>query len=409
MNIFLARQPVYDAELNVVAYELLYRSNENNYAGDISDPDQASSQVISNAFFEFGMEQIVGDMPALVNVTKSFLAANQLPNNLSDKLVLEILETETVDNELVKLVDELAHRGYQIALDDFEFDRDWALLVPKADIIKYDVMALGKDGMDKQLFILERFQQKFGQIRAKLLAEKVETHEEFEHYKALGFDYFQGYFMSKPKIIKDKGVPASKMVVVSLLGELNNPNADVDNIELLISQDARLTYKMLRVVNSAAFSLATQVDTIRQAIVVIGLDELRRWASLMALSLNDGKSNELLVTAMIRARMCQILSEKKMVDDTNVYFTAGLFSLMDALMDAPLAEILEPMPFSDELKSGVIELSGCIGETLKAVLAYEKGDWSHIDIPGIDGDDISGSYMQSLEWTKQATNNLLGD
>lgn len=392
-----------------MAYELLYRSGEGNFAGVIENAEQASSQVLLNAFVEMGIEGIVGDVPALVNVTRSFIEANQMPLNLADKVIWEILETEKVDEDFEKLLSQLTKKGYKFALDDFMFDEQWALLIKNAHIIKYDVMALGKEGIDQQLKILQKFKESAEDIDAKLLAEKVETHEEFEYCKRCGFDYFQGYFIAKPKIIKNKVPSSSRLAILSLLGELNNSDVEIEQLELLISRDARLTYKILKVVDAAAISKTKKVNSIQQAIVILGLDELRCWASLMALSMNDGKPQELLTTAMVRARMCQNLASELGFLDTTPGFTAGLFSLMDALMDMPLEEILGSMPFSEELNAALLHHQGDIGHLVKTVISYESGQWQEREcVSGVSADTLYSAFKESIEWATAANHSMLG-
>lgn len=402
MDVYLARQPIYDRQLQVIAYELLYRSGDTLEAGAIDDPEGASSQVIVNTFMEVGFDQITGGVPAFINVTREFLISDGFPSKFRDRLVPELLEDTLIDDTLVQAAKRLAKSGYQLALDDFVAKPEWMPLIEVADIIKLDVLHLKEEGVREQLQLLKN-------CKAKLLAEKVETHEEYELYRSMGFDYFQGYFFAKPKIIKEKGIPASKMVIARLLAELNREDADIDRIEKLVCQDARLTYKLLKIVNSAFFGLPRKVNSIPEALVLLGLNELKCWAAILSLSAVDDKPNELLLTAMVRGKMCQILAEKLNMHDPGKYFTAGLFSLLDALMDVHLEDIIEQMPFSEDLVRAVLCHEGEIGIVLHTVIAYEKGEWGEVHLGSLDREQIWDSYLQALDWSGVAKHAVYSD
>ena len=405
MDIYLARQPIYDRELNVFAYELLYRSGDRNAAGTIDDPDEASSKVILNAFVDLDIDQLAGGRPVFINVTRNFLFTDSVPFNFGDRMVLEILESEVPDEAFIEKLKQMRRQGFRFALDDFEYNERWKPLVPLADAIKYDVLALGEAGTRAQLEILKSLHD----VNVKLIAEKVETSEEYETYRDLGFDYFQGYFLARPKLIKNKGVPASKGVVLTLLSKLNNSGASFDEIEKLISQDVRLTYKILKVVNSALMGLPRKVDSIERAVVILGLDEIRCWATLMSLSLDDNKPHELLVAAMVRGQMCKLLGRVLKVDDPGTYFTMGLFSLMDAIMSIPLETIVDSMPFSDEMKNALRFREGKMGELLDTVVCYEKADFDHVSEQSLCAEVLSNAYFDSLEWASAALKSMFSE
>lgn len=399
MDVYLARQPVYDRQMQVVAYELLYRPGAQSDAGTIDNPEEASSQVMVNTFMEVGIENITGGIPALINVTRDFLTSGVFPIKFRDRLIPELLEGMEVDDHLVQVATQLVNQGYRFALDDFVWSDEWEPLVDIADIIKLDVMALGEQGVRVQL-------EKLAGVKAKLLAEKVETHEEFEAYLDMGFDLFQGYFFAKPKLIKEKGIPASKYVVMKLLGETARENADVDEVVKLISQDARLTYKLLKIVNSAFFGLPRKVNSIQEAVVILGFKELKCWASLLSLASMDDKPTELLITAMVRGRMCQHLAEKLQMEEPDKFFTAGLFSMLDALMDSHLEDIIQQMPFSDDLTRAVLKHDGQIGVVLHTVVAYESGDWKEIHLGSLGQEEIWDAYLKAIEWAGVASGSM---
>jgi len=404
MEIFLARQPVFDRNLNAVAYELLFRSG-NVGTAIIDDPTKATMQVMVNAFSEIGLEKITNGKPALVNITHDILVRGDLPKGLQKLLIPEVLEDVVVDGNVIQEVKNLVALGYKVALDDFVYSDAWRPLIGLAHYIKLDVMALGTAGVREQLARLKAC----GNVQGKLLAEKVETHEEYELYKALGFDFFQGYFLSKPHVMVGQSVPASSLVITSLLGEVSKHDYDVDRVAHILAQDPRLSYKLMRVVNSASFGLSRTVKSIDDTIVLLGAYELKRWAAMLAFSAVDNKPSELMVTAIIRAKMCELVAKRLQRQHPGSYFTAGLLSMLDALLDRPLEQIFSQMPLSAELELALLTGSGDIGCVLLSVKAYEGGRFDDIPTMGLEATDMWEVYMEALEWADVARHSMLGE
>ncbi|AUM12768.1 EAL and HDOD domain-containing protein [Ketobacter alkanivorans] len=404
MEIFLARQPVFDRNLNAVAYELLFRSG-NVGTAIIDDPTKATMQVMVNAFSEIGLEKITNGKPALVNITHDILVRGDLPKGLQKLLIPEVLEDVVVDGNVIQEVKNLVALGYKVALDDFVYSDAWRPLIGLAHYIKLDVMALGTAGVREQLARLKAC----GNVQGKLLAEKVETHEEYELYKALGFDFFQGYFLSKPHVMVGQSVPASSLVITSLLGEVSKHDYDVDRVAHILAQDPRLSYKLMRVVNSASFGLSRTVKSIDDTIVLLGAYELKRWAAMLAFSAVDNKASELMVTAIIRAKMCELVAKRLQRQHPGSYFTAGLLSMLDALLDRPLEQIFSQMPLSAELELALLTGSGDIGCVLLSVKAYEDGRFDDIPTMGLEATDMWEVYMEALEWADVARHSMLGE
>lgn len=402
MEIFLARQPVFDRQLNAIAYELLYRGGRVLHAV-IDDPSRASMQVLVNAFSEIGLEKITNGKPALVNIPHEMLVTGALPKGLQKLLIPEVLEDVAVDKDVIQEVKNLVSLGYRVALDDFVYSDAWKPLIAVASFIKLDVMALGVERVKEQLARIRLC----GNTKGKLLAEKVETHEEFELYKALGFDYFQGYFLCRPHVMAANSVPASHQVIISLLGELGRDDYDVESVARIICQDPRLSYKLMRVVNSASFGLSRTVKTVEDTIVILGSYELRRWASMLALSTVDNKPHELLVTAIVRAKMCELVAKQLKRQNPGSYFTAGLFSLLGALLDRPLEEIVSQMPLSAELELALVTGGGDIGQVLRAVEAYEAGRFEDSLLLGMTAALFWDIYLEALEWSAVASHAML--
>lgn len=403
MNVFIARQPVFDRNLKVVAYELLYRAGKVNSAAGMLDPNQASKEVLVNAFSEIGLEKITNGRPALVNITQDILTSGALPKGLQKLLIPEVLEDVLVNKDVLQEVKNLINLGYDVALDDFVFSEEWIPLVRQARYIKLDVMALGVLGVKEQLAKL----RVTGSVDGKLLAEKVETHEEFELYRTLGFDYFQGYFLCKPHVMEGESVPASGLVIMSLMSELAKEDYDIEKVERIICQDPRLSYKLLRVVNSASFGLSRTIKTISDAIVLLGSQELGRWAAMLALTSIDNKPHELLVTAIVRAKMCELVAQQLNRTFSGGYFTAGLLSLLDALLDKPLPDIVGKMPLSAEIELALLTGEGDVGQVLTAVISYERGNYDPSMLPGMSPEDLWDVYIRTLEWANIAAHSML--
>lgn len=399
-EVFVGRQPIYTRQLDVFAYELLFRSGEGEEAS-VMDGDQATSQVILNTFMEMGLDTIVGQKLAFINLTRDFILQDYAPVFPADRVVLEVLEDIPVDAELIEAVRRLSDQGYTIALDDFIYHERLQPLMEIADIIKVDVLALDKAALREHQAVLQQY-------NVKLLAEKVETQDEFRYCRELGFDYFQGYFFCKPEVIKGQRVPANRLVSLQLLARLQDPEADFRELEGLISQDVSLSYKLLRVINSAFYSLPRKVDSLRQALLMLGTRLITTWVSLIILAGIDDKPHELMVTAMVRAKMCELLAQALGRPGTDTFFTVGLFSALDALMDSPMEDVLRALPLSDDITAALLQYEGILGAALRCVLAYERGDWQAVSCPGLDSAAIKDAYLRAIAWTTETSGKLTG-
>lgn len=393
-RIFIGRQPIFDAQLEVVGYELLFRPGDVD-AFDGSDGDKATSNVINNALMEIGLDEIVGDVPAYINFTRELInngVAKLLPG---DRVVLEILETVSIDQDLVDSVNELVYAGYTIALDDFVYSEEWVPLIKLAHIIKIDVMAHSIDEIREQF-------ERFKGWKLKMLAEKVETQEEYNQLKEIGFDYFQGYFFSKPTVLSQEELSSDNLSLLRLMAELQNPDAEIDDIEKLVSQNISLSYKLLRYINSAAFALKSKLTSIKQIIVYFGIQRLKDWVCLIALSGNKDKPAELVYTGLVRARMCELIGEEIDAREKDSFFIVGLFSILEALVDRPLALVLEKLPLDKSINLALIGGKGEMGQALQCAISCEQCLWSDIAFPDISTERISEIYMDATSWSRQA-------
>ena len=389
----IARQAIFDRNLNVYAYELLFRSNGQQTESGVTDilGDEATSQVINHTFMELGIERVIGNHIAFVNLTRNFILTDDPLPFAHDRVVLEILEDIVADHEIIAATRKLVDQGYIIALDDFIFEESLRPLIKLAQIIKIDLLALNEQELREHVTYLK-------QENVKLLAEKVETQEQFKLCKELGFDYFQGYFFSRPTIIEGQAIPESKLNLLSIIGKLQSPDVDFDDIERLISQDAGLSYKLLRLLNSAAIGLPRKIESIRQGLVILGLKAIRTWTTLISLNNMDTTAPELLANTLIRAKMCeQIASHYNFSADTG--FLVGLFSTIDAMMSLPMDELLNTLPLSDEIKLALSDGSGDLGELLRIVTNYEQGLWNEIKTKRVSFEQLGAHYINATEWT----------
>ncbi|BFM20435.1 EAL and HDOD domain-containing protein [Gilvimarinus japonicus] len=390
----LARQPIFNRAMEVVAYELLYRADHQNRA-QFTDGNSASTQVLLNTFAELSIEKVVGKQRAFINFTAA-LMATRYPFDTS-QLVIEVLESEVINANLLHRLKQLREDGFAIALDDFVLTEQSASLIPYADIIKLDVLALSEQALIAHIKYLKP-------LGVQLIAEKIETFEMLEHCRALGCDMFQGYFLEKPQVIKGQRLNESKQAVLQLLARLNDPNAAFEDIEVIIARDPVLSYKLLRLVNSAAFALPRTIESLRQALTLLGLKIIRNWIGLLAMAKLGDKPAELSVKALTRAKLCELIaSQTRPSTQCDTFFTVGLLSTLGAFMDAPLPKVLEDIQLSTALRDALLEHSGIEGQVLETVIHYEHGDWNKIDwdflvSQQLDPHTLSALYLQTLAW-----------
>ena len=399
-NIFVGRQPIFDTRLNVYGYELLYRSGDKtNTSSGMASPEQATTTTIINTFVEIGLENLVRDKFAAINMTEEFmLTENKIPFSPS-QVILEILEDIPVTPELIQATQRLVDAGYIVALDDYIYNPDHAPLIELVSIVKLDLMALSGEELQQNVSELRKYD-------VKLLAEKLETADDFIRCRDLGFDYFQGYFLSKPQIIKGKSLPANRFTVLNLLAVLHNPDSSHEELAEAINTDVTTSYKLLKLINSAAFNLQREIESIEQGVLLLGRRNLCSWTSMLAMSTLSDRPSEILRTAMTRAKMCELLAVTSGERSTDRYFTVGMFSALDLLLQRPLEQLLEPLPLSDDIKSALLKHDGKIGETLVCVMAYEISDWDNTKLSYLDSNDIFLANIEAVTWANGIMNAL---
>ncbi|NOH79425.1 EAL domain-containing protein [Vibrio sp. RE86] len=394
---YIARQPILDTDKHTVGYELLFRDGPKNTFPEI-DPEQATSRLLSDHFLSTHYETL-GDKLGFVNFPYQSLV-NRVPTLFpADNLVVEILENCEPTQELLEAVKEMSSLGYKIALDDFVPSREWKVFLPYVSMIKFDIQTV-------PIAKAQIFMMRLSEFDITFLAEKVETYEEFEQAKAAGFQYFQGYFFSKPEMISRKSLEPSFMTVVQLLTEIAKPNIDYPMIESLISKDVTLSYKLLTFVNSSSI-VKTRIQSFKQALVYLGEDKLRKFISLVALaSTQDSKPDYLYGLSIQRARYCELVASRlKHRFEPGQAFLTGMFSLLDSLLDRPLEQIVEEISVDETIKFAITKNEGILGTILDLTKAYEKAEWEevqrHCDTLGLDQQTLSECYDASVKWAAE--------
>ncbi|MCU7844118.1 MAG: HDOD domain-containing protein [Candidatus Thiodiazotropha sp. (ex Monitilora ramsayi)] len=390
-DIYLGRQAIYDRDSKLFAYELLFRSADPDTPDikTVLDGDGATSEVLLNTFMEIGLERIAGDSRIFINLTKNLIACDHPLVQQKDRVVMELLEDIPVDETLVERVSCLAKMGVKLALDDYIFDPAWDPLLPWVSIVKLEIPALNLEQIRSGL-------PKLRQHKLKLLAEKVETRDVYNALHEMGFDYFQGYYFSRPELIGGKTLEENQMVVLRMLAELNRPDVSISEIENLIKQDAGLSYKTLRYINSAAVGIPRKITSIGQAVIMMGLNRIRAWTNLLVMTGLTNRPQDHYLTALVRAHLCDLLVRTVDPQD-DAGFTVGLLSILDLLLNQSLEKILDELSLCDSIRDALLTGDGVAGKALTCVRQVEAGEWHLIDFPGVERDQIYQLYLTASE------------
>ena len=400
MELFIARQPIFDTQKNVVAYELLFRS-PGAVTATHTDDTAATRAVLSNAFLMMGIDSLTDGQRAFVNFGTATLL-DQVPQLLpANILTVEILETVEPTQEVINACALLKKAGYTLALDDFEPDKAQIPLILLADIIKVDFRS-PKSMQGRQ------FAERLCPGRIRYLAEKVETEAEFRQALADGYTLFQGYFFSRPAILSQKSIPVNHMHYLQLLNQLYTADFDVERFEQLIKRDLSLSLQFLKYINSAFFGFRVPVQSIRHAAALLGQQGLAKWISLVALrNLAQEQPPELLRTAVVRARFSELLIQHRPHPGIpqDHFFLVGLFSLLEAFLQKPLADVLEQLPLARSVKDALAGRPNPLRQVLDLVIAYEQGNWEQVLAVGeavqLPHDAIVNAYFDALLWEKE--------
>ncbi|THB73413.1 MAG: HDOD domain-containing protein [Desulfobacteraceae bacterium] len=396
MEIYVARQPVFNLNKEIYGYELLFRNGLQNAFPDI-DGTSATASLLANTFFSFGIDEITGSKPGLINFTTDLILQKTPLLFPREDFIIEVLEDVEPTPAVVEAVKEMKAKGYTIALDDFVFDQKQLPMIQQAALIKFDIMATPLDTLQD---LVPEIQKAYG---LTLLAEKVETYEEFEQAKAMGFTLFQGYFFSKPEVLSNKDITTNQVTKLKIITLVSQEDPDLSALETLIKNDVSISYKLLKFINSAYFARANKMSTIKDAMTFLGTEELKKFIKIVTISeLDEEKPHELIRLSMIRARICELSgSVLNTRFSSEELFTLGLFSLMDAIMDKPMDQIVNTVAFSSKITRALSGKDPEFKKILGIISLFEKGQWDHKVFKAMSGSRLMKNlpefYMDAVK------------
>lgn len=395
----VGRLPIFDGDMNVVAYEVAFRCGEEGNT-HLSNHNSPGSPAIINALTQVGMIKLAGDKSAYTSVPAGYLKGSTPVPFSHKKVTLEILEHIEITDEIVEGVRRLVLSGYTIAVDDHVYSQHLRRLLGLAKVIKIDVRTLDAEGLQKLA----------GQLRphrVKLWAENIETHEMFERCKSAGYDLFQGNFLYRPRVGTDAQTSTQTPLLLKLFADLNNPDLSFQRTEKATHNFPGLGQNLLRVINSEQQDLDHKIDSLHHALLLLGEKKIKDWCILVALAWIKNKPAELLGISLQRAHFCQLLAHEFDADEA-LCFTVGLLSMLDVLLDTPMAELLSQLSLENEIDDALLERKGTMGEMLSAVIAYETADWERATLPTLSDVRLKQCYVESLLWSRNMTTKLLG-
>ena len=399
MEKFIARQPIFDQKKRVFGYELLFRSSLENYFHGV-DVTHASFSVVVDALLVHGLERLTDKRKAFVNLSRELLVSDFAPLFPKDRMVLEILETVEPDAEVLEACRQLKESGYCVALDDVTSAERVRIFADYVNLVKVDLPTTSPNEIEEMVRLCKP-------RNITLLAEKVETHEEFRQAAEQGFNYFQGYFFSKPQVTTGRDIPAFKLNYLRILQAINRWEINREEIIQIIKTEASLSYKLLRYLNSAFFAFRSDIRSIQHAVSILGDRNIKRWASLVVTAaMGEDKPQELVVTSLVRATWCELLASKVgMLRQSADLFMLGLFSLFDAILDRPMPEVLSQLPVAEDIKTALLHRNNQFSEVLNLVESYEQADWSHLEQSAkslaLPEDQIPETYLKAMESAHQ--------
>ncbi|MGD9852330.1 MAG: EAL and HDOD domain-containing protein [Nitrospirales bacterium] len=389
-DIFVGRQPILGPNLKTIGYEVLYRNCEVDQALFVDD-SMATATVLLNTYLDIGLEHVVGAHLAFLNIPEQFLLEKYCEALPKNRVVLEILESVDPTPRMVEALESLSQQGYTLALDDFVFHPRYQQFLELADIVKVDVLGKSETQLRDEVRRLRDY-------RVRLLAEKVETRDMFNLCKDLGFFYFQGYFFYRPSIIKGRELPANRVALLDLLGKIQDPHVPFKRLVEHIRNDLSLSYKVLRYVNSAYVGLPRRVDSIDHAACMVGIDRIKTWATLIIMASGKEQPTEILIMALVRAKLCELLGKKIGNPAPEKYFTTGLLSVLEALYETRMEAILQNLPLPDDILEALTDGTGQLGIVLGCVKAYELGEWTDLKSLQLEPAIIRDLYIESIDW-----------
>jgi c-di-GMP-related signal transduction protein len=376
VEVFVARQAIFDQNRRVHGYELLFRTTADCNEFDAAAGTQATAEVISNCLFAVGLDNLRGGKTAFVNFDRRMLLQEWYKTLPPKSTVIELLETITPDAEVLAACRSLSKQGYRIALDDFVFHAGYERLLDVVNLVKIEVASIPRTEQEEMIRV-------YHARKLKVVAEKVETYEQFEWARKAGYDLFQGYFFARPALMRGQQILATKVNYLRLLREVQRPELDFNRLGALISEDVAFSYKLIRYASSALFSRRGRIQSIRQALVTLGEDNIRRWASLVTLlKVAEDKPGELVACSLVRAKFCELMGQLVQAGLQEPAFLMGLFSMLDALLDRPLGEALAEVrlaPRITEALLGIASEGDPLTTLYKLARRYEAADWEEVD------------------------------
>ena len=391
----MARQPIFDRDEKVFGYELLFRDGlETAFSGD---SDEASRATLDRSLL-MGLDVLCDGQRAFVNCTRDTLIKGLVTLLPPPITVVEILESVPVDPDVMAACRSLREKGYLLALDDFIPNDAREPLTQMADIIKVDMPATTAVQRAKIV-------RKYGQGRCRMLAEKVESQAEFVQACDMGFTYFQGYFFRRPETLNTRDMPANRLNYMRLLQEVSRPDLNVIELEKLIKSEASVCYRLLRYMNSAVFGFKNEIHSIRHALSIMGEREVRRWVRLVAaVGAGQDCTSDLVLSALVRGRFGELLAPRVQHGDCDL-FLLGLLSLIDAMLEMPMAEVLERLPLDQETKAVLMGQPSALRPVYQLMLAHESGEWAAAAKLGealqLPSEDVAGYYWQAQRWARE--------
>jgi len=393
-DIFLARQPIFDFEYKLHGYELLFRDSFSEEA-EFAEGDVATSKVMLSSVIDMGIEKVTAGNDCYINISNDYIDdiddVVEIPFG-SSSITFEIEVNDEFSNRHHEVLTRLSSEGVKLAIDHFKPEDQQASILQLFDVIKCDTQDLTLEQLQQASQLAKKFS-------CKMIATNIEDYQQIADLQDVDVDYFQGFFLSKPGIKTQKSVPTILLPVIKTLSRILDPKLELPELEELISSDVSLSYRVLRLINSARFNI-DEIDSISRAIVYLGRDAIKNLTIIIILTGVDDKPTELSKLALIRAKMCEILAKKIEAEDSSSYFSVGLLSVLDAMLDRPMEQVLSELNVNDELKQALLK-QGLIGQTLQCVLEYENFSVSKESTANIESSELADSYLDAVAWAEE--------
>jgi EAL and modified HD-GYP domain-containing signal transduction protein len=409
-NLLLARQPVFNRQMKIHGYQLHYPKHSpadspahaSNDQPDKTDKHQTVISTINDALDTCAEYQLCDDLPMFIKVDAQLFCGEQLLSLPPKQVVLDVSDIIVIDEQLDNTLKQYRKHHFRFAINLLHINKENLALLPQADYIRLDTRSLSIEGLSRQLSKLHS-----RHVNAKVIASNIDTQEQLAQCKALDIDLFQGHFLCRPTVVEGRSLNFSQISCLRLIGELQSDDISPDRIAELLSQSPQLSFRLLRLINSATYELPRTIESLKEAVIYLGLDVICHWASLMVLTESSDKPPALVMSTLVRAKMAELLMPKIQPNQTGRAFLVGLFSTIDAMLDIQMQQALHLLPLSDDINQALLKHEGPLGELLKVTIAYEQGHFQDakaaIDIPGYE---LFIAYGKAVLWTKDVLSTL---